>query len=148
MMWMTCDLNRTAVPADQVCSSLALGNAARCELLLWRWLRGFCCALHYRQRFLLLLLLLLQVHEDELEALCDGEGDSRGLIWPLHVRERLPLDILKALPAALKAVSKRDGSGSSSSQQRPGVAAEEGADAVTAGGRGDTGWFRFSCNCS
>jgi hypothetical protein len=69
----------------------------------------------------------VQVHEHELEQLCDGEGDSKGLIWALHVRERLPLDILKALPGALKAVSKRDGGSSSSSQRRRGAAAEDAA---------------------
>jgi hypothetical protein len=78
------------------------------------------------------LVLLLQVRESDLEQLCDGEGDAKGLAWPLHVRDRLPLDILKALPGALKAVSQRDGSGSSSGQ-RGSAAAEDAPEAGLAG---------------
>jgi hypothetical protein len=46
---------------------------------------------------------------------------------------------LKALPGALKAVSKRDGGGSSSSHQRRGEAAEDGADVTSAGAWGGVG---------
>jgi hypothetical protein len=76
--------------------------------------------------------VVLQVRESELEQLCDGEADSKGLLWHLHVRERLPLDILKALPGAIKAVSRREGG---SSIQRSGAAAEDAAEAVGAGAK-------------
>lgn len=51
----------------------------------------------------------LQVREDQLEALCDGEADSQGLLWPLHCRDRLPLDLLSLVPGAVKAVEDRRG---------------------------------------
>jgi hypothetical protein len=46
----------------------------------------------------------VQVREDQLEQLCDGSSDTTGLQWPLHVRNRLPLDLLSCLPGALKAL--------------------------------------------
>ena len=46
----------------------------------------------------------VQVREDQLEQLCDGSSDTTGLQWPLHVRSRLPLDLLSCLPGALKAL--------------------------------------------
>jgi hypothetical protein len=51
-----------------------------------------------------------------LEQLCDGECDAAGFTWPLHVRDRLPLDLLSCLPGAVKAVSDRRGAGGGSSK--------------------------------
>lgn len=48
-----------------------------------------------------------QVNEVDLDRLCDGESDVTGLQWPLHVRDRLPMDILRVLPGAIKAVGNR-----------------------------------------
>jgi hypothetical protein len=49
------------------------------------------------------------VQPGQLDQLCDGESDSTGLLWPLHVRDRLPLDLLSCLPGAVKAVGDRGG---------------------------------------
>eukprot|EP00879_Flechtneria_rotunda_P025895 GHRR01027550.1.p1 GENE.GHRR01027550.1~~GHRR01027550.1.p1 ORF type:complete len:512 (+),score=171.74 GHRR01027550.1:324-1859(+) len=44
---------------------------------------------------------------EPLEQHCDGENDTKGLLWHCHVRDRLPLDILKYLPGAMKAIGRR-----------------------------------------
>lgn len=66
------------------------------------------------------------VRQDQLDQLCDGESDSTGLLWPLHVRDRLPLDLLSCLPGAVKAVGDKRGA------TAPGTAA--GAVGAVAGG--------------
>lgn len=73
--------------------------------------------------------------------LCDGETDSCGLQWPLHVRDRLPLDLLSCLPGAVKALGNRRGTqasaaaaaGSMEEGALPGGMAEDGepGNAVT-----------------
>lgn len=66
------------------------------------------------------------VRADQLASLCDGESDATGLQWPLHVRDRLPLDLLSCLPGAVKAVGDRKGAGAT-------AAASTGAEAVVCG---------------
>eukprot|EP00878_Enallax_costatus_P038355 GHUV01043566.1.p1 GENE.GHUV01043566.1~~GHUV01043566.1.p1 ORF type:complete len:320 (+),score=84.08 GHUV01043566.1:1293-2252(+) len=66
------------------------------------------------------------VKESELEHLCDGESDTTGLQWHIHVRDRLPIDILSILPGAVKAVGSRFVNGQ-----------KHRAAATTAGTRGE-----------
>lgn len=40
------------------------------------------------------------------EALEDGETPSSGLTWHLHLRDRLPLDLLALVPLMLRSVNK------------------------------------------
>jgi tRNA guanosine-2'-O-methyltransferase len=37
---------------------------------------------------------------------CDGEDDLSGLEWPLHARDRLPLDLVSLVPALLKKLNR------------------------------------------
>lgn len=46
----------------------------------------------------------LQVRSEE--ALEDGETPSSGLTWHLHLRDRLPLDLLALVPLMLRSVNK------------------------------------------
>lgn len=77
------------------------------------------------------------VRQDQLDSLCDGESDSTGLQWPLHVRDRLPLDLLSCLPGAVKAVGDRKGAPAAAAAGGGGEAAPGGnaADAGAAGGK-------------
>eukprot|EP00967_Tisochrysis_lutea_P105298 scaffold160400_cov15-Tisochrysis_lutea.AAC.1 len=34
------------------------------------------------------------INPAHVEALCDGETDAKGLLWHVHARDRLPMDIL------------------------------------------------------
>lgn len=75
------------------------------------------------------------VKQDQLDSLCDGECEGTGLQWPLHVRERLPLDLLSCLPGAVKAVGDRRGvSGSAAGGAGDADADEDAAGAGAAAG--------------
>lgn len=80
------------------------------------------------------------VKQDQLDSLCDGECEGTGLQWPLHVRERLPLDLLSCLPGAVKAVGDKRGPGSAAGGAGADADADAaGAGAATAAAGGDAG---------
>lgn len=78
-----------------------------------------------------------QVREDELQQLCDGDSDSTGLQWPLHVRDRLPLDLLSCLPGAVKAVGSHHARSAGNAAAAVVASAVNGRPAVE-GGAGDS----------
>ena len=43
----------------------------------------------------------------------DGESDVQGMTWHVHVRDRLPIDLLRLVPSALKHLKGTLGSGCS-----------------------------------
>jgi hypothetical protein len=81
------------------------------------------------------------VKHEQLDSLCDGDSDGTGLQWPLHVRDRLPLDLLSCLPGAVKAVGDRRGTGSAAAAGAgaDGDADGAGAAAGAAGRDADAG---------
>ncbi|KAF8068363.1 TARBP1 [Scenedesmus sp. PABB004] len=83
-----------------------------------------------------------QVREAQLEQLLDGEGDAQGLAWHVHVRDRLPLDLLRSLPGALKAVGGRNyarGGGAAAPDGDAPASDEEADDGAGGGGGGGGG---------
>jgi hypothetical protein len=72
------------------------------------------------------------VQQDQLDQLCDGEPDSTGRLWPLHVRDRLPLDLLSCLPGAVKAVGDKRGAAVPGTAAGAAGAAAGGADVIGA----------------
>ena len=50
----------------------------------------------------ILPLLQIQAHH----VFSDGESDTSGIAWHLHVRDRLPLDLIALVPLLVKQVNR------------------------------------------